>query len=96
MCVCAHSIFTASAVVAPHYTAWRIETKDGKVRTGMLAGTYLDDYTYLDEKGNIFKVNTHDMVEARPLSTSIMPAGLVDRLTDQEMRDLLAYLQARK
>jgi putative heme-binding domain-containing protein len=90
------SILQPSAVVAPHYTAWRIETKDGKVRTGMLAGTYLDDYTYLDEKGNIFKVNTHDMVEARPLSTSIMPAGLVDRLTDQEMRDLLAYLQARK
>jgi hypothetical protein len=90
------SILQPSAVVAPHYTAWRIETKDGKVRTGMLAGTYLDDYTYLDEKGNIFKVNTRDMVEARPLSTSIMPAGLVDRLTDQELRDLLAYLQARK
>jgi hypothetical protein len=90
------SILQPSAVVAPHYTAWRIETKDGKVRTGMLAGTYLDDYTYLDEKGNIFKVNTRDMVEARPLATSIMPAGLVDRLTDQELRDLLAYLQARK
>jgi hypothetical protein len=41
-------------------------------------------------------VLTPDMVEARPLPTSIMPAGLVDRFTDQEMRDLLAYLCARR
>ncbi len=90
------SILQPSAVVAPHYTAWRIETKDGKVRTGMLTNTQLDEYTYLDDKGNLFKVNTRDMVEARPLPTSIMPAGLVDRLTDQELRDLLAYLCARR
>jgi len=90
------SILQPSAVVAPHYTAWRIETKDGKVRTGMLTNTNLDEYTYLDEKANLFKVLTPDMVEARPLLTSIMPVGLVDRLTDQEMRDLLAYLCARR
>jgi hypothetical protein len=62
----------------------------------MLTNTQLDDYTYLDEKGNLFKVNTRDMTEARPLPTSIMPVGLVDRLTDQELRDLLAYLCARR
>jgi putative membrane-bound dehydrogenase-like protein len=90
------SILQPSAVVAPYYTAWRIETKDGKVRTGMLTNTQLDEYTYLDEKGNLFKVNTRDMAEARPLATSIMPDGLVDRLTDQELRDLLAYLCARR
>jgi putative membrane-bound dehydrogenase-like protein len=90
------SILQPSAVVAPHYTAWRIETKDGKVRTGMLTNTQLDEYTYLDEKGNLFKVNTRDMTEARPLATSIMPADLADRLTDQELRDLLAYLCSRR
>jgi putative membrane-bound dehydrogenase-like protein len=90
------SILQPSAVVAPHYTAWRIETKDGKVRTGMLTGTNLDEYTYLDEKGNLFKVLTPDVVEARPLATSIMPTGLIDRLTDQELRDLLAYLCSRR
>jgi len=37
-----------------------------------------------------------DLVEQRPLTTSIMPDGLVDRMTDQEMRDLLAYLASRK
>ncbi|MBM3994793.1 MAG: c-type cytochrome [Planctomycetes bacterium] len=90
------SILQPSANVAPHYVAWHLETADGKVRNGMLLHTYLDEYTYLDAKGERFKVRTGDLVEQRPLTTSIMPDGLVDRLTDQEIRDLLAYLQARK
>jgi putative membrane-bound dehydrogenase-like protein len=90
------SILQPSAEVAPYYQAWRVETKDGRVRNGLLARTELDEYTYLDEKGNPFKVNTRDVVEVQPLPTSIMPAGLADRMTDQELRDLLAYLCSRR
>jgi putative heme-binding domain-containing protein len=90
------SILQPSAEVAPYYQTWRVETKDGKVRTGLLSRTELDDYTYLDEKGNPFKVNTRDVVDVQPLRTSIMPADLAARLTDQELRDLLAYLCARR
>ncbi len=62
----------------------------------MLIKTELDQYTYLDAKGEIFKLNTRSIVESRPLPTSIMPDGLPDLLTDQELRDLLAYLCARR
>jgi putative membrane-bound dehydrogenase-like protein len=90
------SILQPSNTVAPHYVAWHLETADGKVRNGMLLHTQLDEYTYLDAKGDRFKLKTGDLVEQRPLTVSIMPDGLVDRMTDQEARDLLAYLQARK
>jgi putative membrane-bound dehydrogenase-like protein len=90
------SILQPSAEVAPHYQSWRVETADGKVRTGLLVNTYLDEYTYVDEQGGRFKVKTGDVVESRALPTSIMPAGLADRLTDQELRDLLAYLCSRR
>jgi putative membrane-bound dehydrogenase-like protein len=90
------SILQPSNTVAPNYVAWHLETADGKVRNGMLLHTNLDEYTYLDAKGDRFKLKTGDLVEQRPLTTSIMPDGLADRMTDQEMRDLLAYLQARK
>jgi putative heme-binding domain-containing protein len=90
------SILQPSNTVAPHYVAWHLETADGKVRNGMLLHTHLDEYTYLDAKGDRFKVRTGDIVDQRPLTTSIMPDGLVDRMTDQEVRDLLAYLQTRK
>jgi putative membrane-bound dehydrogenase-like protein len=90
------SILQPSNTVAPHYVAWHLETADGKVRNGMLIHTHLDEYTYLDAKGDRFKVKTGDLVEQRPLAISIMPDGLVDRMTDQEVRDLLAYLQSRR
>jgi len=90
------SILQPNALVPPRYQAWILELNDGRVLTGMLVKTYLDEYTYLDEKGNQFKVKTGDIVETRPAPASIMPAGLVDGLTDQELRDLLAYLQSRR
>ncbi len=90
------SILQPSANVAPHYVAWHLETAAGKVRNGMLLHTNLDEYTYLDAKGERFKLKTGDLVEQRPTAISIMPEGLVDTMTDQEVRDLLAYLQARK
>jgi hypothetical protein len=44
----------------------------------------------------LFKLNTRDVVESRPLKSSVMPSGLADLLTDQELRDLLAYLAGRR
>jgi putative membrane-bound dehydrogenase-like protein len=90
------SILQPSNQVAPSYQTWQIEMKDGKVFTAMLVNTYLDEYTYLDAKGHQFKVTTRDVAEVRPLPISIMPDGLADLLTDQELRDLLAYLCSRK
>jgi putative membrane-bound dehydrogenase-like protein len=90
------SILQPSALVAPNYQAWQIETTDGKVRTGLLVKTVLDDYTYLDSKGEFFRLNTRDIVDSRPAAQSLMPEGLADLLTEQELRDLLAYLEARR
>ena len=66
------------------------------MRTGLLTGTHLDDCVYLDPQGGTFKVNTRDVVSIQPSVNSIMPDGLADRLTDKEMRDLLAYLTSRR
>jgi putative membrane-bound dehydrogenase-like protein len=90
------SILVPSALIAPHYQTWQIETVDGKTYTGLLVGTYLDEYSYLDPKGNVFKLNTRNIVDSRPLSTSLMPDDLACLMTDRELRDLLAYLDSRR
>jgi putative membrane-bound dehydrogenase-like protein len=90
------SILQPSNLVAPHYQTWLIEMSDGTVHTGMLVRTELDEYTYLDTKGELFKVNTRDVRDSRPLPASIMPDGLADPLTDQELRDLVTYLASRR
>ena len=90
------SIGQPSAVVAPHFQAWKVETTDGRSRTGLLVHTNLDESTYVDEKGVRFKVLAVDVVQTVAVRASIMPDGLLDLLTDQEARDLVAYLLGRK
>jgi putative heme-binding domain-containing protein len=90
------SIMQPSNLVPPHYQVWLLELVDGRSLTGMLLRTHLDEYTYVDPQGKRFQVRTTEIVESRPAPQSIMPAGMVDRLTDQELRDLLAYLAEQR
>jgi putative membrane-bound dehydrogenase-like protein len=90
------SILQPSNLVPPHYQVWQLVLDDGRTLTGMLVRTLLDEYTYVDPQGTLFKVRTVDIVDSQPASTSIMPSGMVDKLTDQELRDLLAYLGRQK
>jgi putative membrane-bound dehydrogenase-like protein len=90
------SILQPAAVVAPHYQAWKVETADGRIRTGLLVHTQLDESVYVDETGTRFKVLTGDVLSTTPARGSLMPDGLLDRLTDQEARDLVAFLASRK
>jgi putative membrane-bound dehydrogenase-like protein len=90
------SILEPSKEVGPSFQTWRIEMNDGRVKTGLLMNTNLDDYDYVDAQGEKFRVNTRDVADIRGVPNSIMPDGLVDRLTDQELRDLLAFLEAKK
>ncbi len=90
------SILQPSTLVAPHYQVWQLIMHDGRTLTGMLLHTQLDEYTYLDPQGNRFKVRTIDIAETVPSQQSIMPNDLVAKLTDQELRDVLAYLATLK
>ena len=87
------SILQPNKRIAPRFQAWAIVTDDGLTRTGFLMHQKHDELTYIDEKGSLFTVNSKDMIQHKPLETSIMPTGLPHQLTDQEFRDLLAYLK---
>jgi hypothetical protein len=50
----------------------------------------------VDIAGNQFEVKIEDIVSRVPLPMSIMPEGLVSKLTDAEVRDLVAYLRSIK
>ena len=90
------SIIRPNKNVAPHYTAWRIVTDDGEVRTGFLVFQTEQDQTFLDDQGRQLTLKNEEIESAEPLESSIMPTGLLGLLTDQEVRDLLAYLFSEK
>jgi putative heme-binding domain-containing protein len=92
------SILQPGLEVAPQYQSWVVETHDGRVRTGMSLGKHNDDRTerFLGADGKTFDVNTRDVASMRASPTSIMPNGLEQQLSVDELRDLLAYLMSRR
>lgn len=88
------SLVDPSREIAPPFTAYTLLTRDGEVLTGLHVGDEVDGrMRYADQNGRVFLVHP-DQIERRVISRqSIMPEGLVDLLTEQELRDLLAFLR---
>jgi putative heme-binding domain-containing protein len=80
------------------YETWTIETKAGKQHTGVI----------LSETGKELRLIENPLVKAEPITlqvsdiekrakspVSIMPKGLLDKLTREEILDLIAYITSR-
>ena len=89
------------SIVLPHeqvperYRALVIETVDGQLHRGSVVYESVDGITLQDVNGNTIRLNQAD-IESRNLSTkSLMPEGLLNDATDQNVADLLAFLRSR-
>ena len=83
--------------VAPQFYPWSIETKDGEEFVGIMLrkGGRSGKEFYRDPSGREKAIQKRDIVNRRELKTSLMPEGLLGALTDQEIADLLAFLESR-
>jgi putative membrane-bound dehydrogenase-like protein len=91
------SILNPSREIAPLYTLWTIRTKDGTVIDGMLLRRDgQENEVYVDSTGQEIKVKEPTIIDRRMRSESLMPAGLVQTLTDQELRDVVAFLMEKR
>ncbi len=82
--------------VDPQYYARTIMTADGEVFTGiMLRDGGGGKEFYRDSAGRERQYATKDIVTRKELKTSLMPDGLIDLMTDREIRDVLAFLDRK-
>jgi len=87
------SILTPSREIAPLFTFWTVTTKDGKKVDGiLLRRDGQSKEVYVDASGIEVTVLESSIVDRKIRKESIMPDGLIQSLTDQELRDLLALL----
>jgi putative heme-binding domain-containing protein len=87
------SIVTPSREMAPRYVPWIIVGVQGQVFTGIFLAERHEDEFYADADGTLHRIDHTHIAESVASTKSLMPDGLVDQLTDQELRDLLAYLK---
>jgi putative membrane-bound dehydrogenase-like protein len=86
-------IVDPSAVIRPEFVAYTLETTDGRTLTGLVAESTPEAVTLLDGR-NERTVVPRSRIETMATSpVSLMPEKLLDTLTDQQVRDLFAYLQ---
>ncbi|MEQ1750023.1 MAG: hypothetical protein ABL974_11405, partial [Prosthecobacter sp.] len=86
------SLLQPNANVSPQFESYAITTADGQSRTAFQLNERGSTHTYIDLSGKTFDVDIKDIVSRMHLPISIMPEGIVSRLTDAEVRDLMAYL----
>ena len=88
------SLVNPSAFVRKEYQAQTIALRDGRVLTGLVIDE--NDRSLTLVNGNRQKtVIARDAVEAvKPSEVSLMPEGMLDKLTEPQIRDLFRYLQS--
>lgn len=86
------TILQPSKQMAPQYTPWQIVTTDGKTLVGLPRRKGGNQEAYLGIDGKEFSVKKPDIEFHREMPTSIMPEGLLQNLTVQELNDLVAFI----
>ncbi|AMV40719.1 PVC-type heme-binding CxxCH protein [Planctomyces sp. SH-PL62] len=90
------AILYPSASLVRSYEPVIIATADGKVVNGLLRGETADEYVLLTGANQTERIPRADVDEIRPGTVSVMPAGLDQQLSPQDLADLVAFLKACK
>jgi putative heme-binding domain-containing protein len=88
------NVVDPSAVIREGYQQYNVATVDGRVLAGLLAENSGGKVTILDAKGVRFPLREREVEAINRSDASLMPEGLLDPFTDQELRDLFAFLRS--
>ncbi len=88
------NVVDPSAVIREGYQQYVVTTADGRVYSGLLAEDMPDRVTVLDARGMRTPLARKEVGSVTRADSSLMPEGILDALSDQELRDLFAYLRS--
>jgi putative membrane-bound dehydrogenase-like protein len=90
------AIVFPSASLVRSFEPISVATSDGKIYNGLLRGETADELRLATGVNQEARIARREIDEVRPSTVSIMPAGLDQQLTQQELADLVAFLRACK
>ncbi|MAT15151.1 MAG: hypothetical protein CMJ46_07755, partial [Planctomyces sp.] len=88
------NIIDPSAMIRSQYIMYNAVTIDGRILSGLLADSNDNTVTLIDKQNNRIVINRSDLDELEESKISLMPEKILEPLTDEELRDLFAYIQA--
>ncbi|EGF25117.1 hypothetical protein RBWH47_04672 [Rhodopirellula baltica WH47] len=87
------AIIDPSAAIREEFTNYRLLTADGQVLSGLLENQTPETVTMRTAEGNAVRVDRDDIESLQASPVSLMPENILDALSTEDVRDLLAYLQ---
>ncbi len=81
-----------SAAINPDHIAYNIELKDGDSLTAVIAGESDTELVLADATGKKTPLAKTRIASMKPSSISLMPEGLLQNLSPQQVRDLMTFL----
>ncbi|MEY2429872.1 MAG: hypothetical protein QOJ40_2757, partial [Verrucomicrobiota bacterium] len=88
------AILDPNAAVEPRFVAYNIETHDGRSLTGVVNAETATTLTLVQAGGTQEKILRSDLAEIRASGLSLMPEGLEQNMTPQDLANLIAYLNS--
>ena len=87
------SILDPNAAMAPEYANYLVETSDGVLLNGIIAGETASSVTLARANGETDTILRSEIRDIRTEGLSLMPDGLEQGLGAADLADLLGYLQ---
>jgi putative membrane-bound dehydrogenase-like protein len=87
------AIIQPSKDISPRYRTTLLSTDNGKIYQGLIIYEAVDGVILQTGAATTVRVDGKQITSRRTTDTSLMPAGLLDKLSDREISDLLAYLK---
>ncbi len=88
------AILQPSKDVSPRYRTTQVTTADGKVYQGLVIYEAVGSLILQTGPATTIRITDKQISDRRLTTISLMPTGLIDRLTDREIADLYAYLKS--
>lgn len=91
------SLVAPSKEIAPEFAAWHLTPNDGRTLTGLFTGARdpkTGKFIFVDQQGATHLFASGEIEEVSVSKKSLMPEKLLDPLTDQQIRDLIAFLRS--
>ncbi len=89
----ASNILDPNMAINPNYISLMIETDDGRLVTGILESETAEALTLAQAGGEKITLDREELVNMETTGRSLMPEGLEQGLTPQDLRDLIEFLQ---
>lgn len=90
------SILKPNASISQGFATVQVQTNDGKTYMGFVTGENANEIVLQDIAGNPTKLSKSNIKERKELENSMMPPGLANSLSYEELASLVSYLQSQK